>query len=179
MTAWLATGLLLIIPSPSSFVSSLSDMSWETTIPTASSVTRTYSPTIVTSAARSLELTPRIYLTRRNIGMKLASFVTNVEPAWWTNNLVPRLIVFTADLVTTPSSPPDATAAGTCSRRAWRRWSTRRDSGTRSALSAAPARTPSELRVLSPRSTTSIVQNVMKKSLLPSASSAARWEPTL
>merc|ERR1711892_1333463 len=57
------------------------------------------------------------------------------------------------------------------------RWSTRPASGTRSVLSAALARTLLAQSPSSPRSTTSTVQSVMKKSLQPSASSAARSSP--
>ena len=57
----------------------------------------------------------------------------------------------------------------------WRRWSTKLVSGTRSASSAAPARIPSAPRASSRRSTTSTAPSVMKRSLRPSASSAARW----
>ena len=86
-----------------------------------------------------------------------------------------RLIASTADPATMHSSRLGVMDVVMCSRPGWRRWSTRQDSGTRSASSAAPARIPSAPRVLSPRSTTSTAPSATRRSLPPSASSAARW----
>lgn len=144
------------------------------TIRTASNATRTFLPTIVMNAAKSLELTPRICLTRKSIGTSHVLFVQSAEPRWLINNLALKPIGFTAAAATMHSLPRGVMVAPTSSELAWRRWNTRPGNGTRNVLSAVRAKTQLEPSPLSRRNTTSTAPNVTRTSLPQNASSAAK-----
>jgi len=75
-----------------------------------------FSLTTAMSAERSLGLTQKTLVTRKNIGMRLVSFATSVEQVSWTNNLDQRLIVSTVDPAMMHSLPPGVMDVETCSK---------------------------------------------------------------
>jgi hypothetical protein len=82
------------------------------TTPTVSNAMKMYLPITATNVEKSLALIPRICLTKKNIGMRLVSYVPNAGHPWLTSSLDQRRTEFIADHATTLSLQPDATDVG-------------------------------------------------------------------
>lgn len=97
--------------------------------------------------------------------MNPVSFAASVKSPWLTNPLDPRLIKCTAGVVMTQLLLRDATDVVKSLGQEQRKWNIRVDSGMKNVSVVACAKTPSELKVLSPGTTISTALDATKRNL--------------